>query len=195
VLEILEAIGLRRTTGRLVEPGPGESELRKILEAATRAPDHGRCRPWRFIIVPESGADGFGAVLESAYLQRCRRTGTPVDPSRRIRERERVRRTPTFLVVACCPRLDIPIPAHEQVAAVAAATENLLLAATAFGYGSKWATGPAATDPMVKRALELGADDSIVGFVHLGSVAEDSAKPRAREEDISTVVQYWRRAS
>src|SRR5580698_10687433 len=41
----------RASVKGLGEPGPGDAELRTIFEAAVRAPDHGKLRPWRFFVV------------------------------------------------------------------------------------------------------------------------------------------------
>jgi nitroreductase len=142
-------------------------------------------------VIPRARATAFGDVLAAAYARRCHETGVPVDPERRARERVRAARAPVYLVTACQPRLDMSIPAHEQLAAVAAATQNLLLAATALGFGSKWVTGAAATDLVVKRALGHAEHDSIVGFVQLGSIPDgDRARPR-RTDAVGTSVRYW----
>ena len=37
----------------LVKPGPNKVDLRKILKAAVRTPDHGKLEPWKFIILNE----------------------------------------------------------------------------------------------------------------------------------------------
>ena len=47
----------------------------------------------------------------------------------------------------------------------------MLLAAHAQGFGGKWLTGANAYDEHVKAALGLAADDRLVGFVHIGTVA------------------------
>ncbi len=35
----------------LTEPGPDKAQLAMALEAAMRAPDHGRMQPWRFKLI------------------------------------------------------------------------------------------------------------------------------------------------
>ena len=41
----------RSTVARMMdEPGPSDDEMKKIMEAGMRVPDHGRLTPWRFII-------------------------------------------------------------------------------------------------------------------------------------------------
>ncbi len=192
MLSAIDAITTRRSTPRLVEPGPSGAELRAMFRAAAAAPDHGKCRPWRFVVVPRESAEDFGAVLERAYVRRCELAGDDVDADRCERERTRLRRAPTFVVALCRPRADLNIPLHEQQAAVAAATQNFLIAATSMGYGSMWATGAAATDPLVREALQLGPDDSIVGFLYLGSLpASREIRTPRRDTDISGVVRTW----
>jgi nitroreductase len=192
MLSTIDAINARRSTPRLIEPGPSSVELRAMVRAAAAAPDHGKCRPWRFVVVPRESAEDFGAVLERAYVRRCELAGDNVDADRCERERTRLRRAPTFVVVVCEPRTDLKIPLHEQQAAVAAATQNFLLAATSMGYGSMWATGAAATDQHVKEALGLGPDDSIIGFLYIGSLpAGREMRTLRRDTDISGVVRTW----
>jgi nitroreductase len=47
----LELLLNRRSVGQLEEPAPQGSDLDLILDAGLRAPDHGRLRPWRFVLI------------------------------------------------------------------------------------------------------------------------------------------------
>src|SRR5262249_62013644 len=47
-MQAIEALLQRHSARALQEPGPDEAALALMLESATRAPDHGRLRPWRF---------------------------------------------------------------------------------------------------------------------------------------------------
>ena len=62
----------------------------------------------------------------------------------------------------------------EQVSAGAAATQNILLAATALGLGSMWRTGDPCYDPKVRAALGLSHTALMLGFVYLGTAASDA---------------------
>lgn len=75
------------------------------------------------------------------------------------------------MIVAVAARLNAQhkVPAVEQLLAVAACVQNMILAAHAMGYGTMWKTGAAAYDPGVKAALGLDAGDHIVAFVYLGT--------------------------
>jgi len=189
-VEALEAIFARRSVGRLVEPGPGEADLRTVLEAAAAAPDHGELRPWRFVVLSGTAKDAFGGVLADAYLARCAAGGVHPTDGQVAKERTKLGRAPVVVVLAAVHRPSDAIAWEEQLAAGAAAAENALVAATALGYGSMWRTGDPASDPVVKAALGLAPDDAIVGFLYLGTPAEGAAKA-PRRPDLAGLVEYW----
>lgn len=51
---------------------------------------------------------------------------------------------------------------------MAAAVENLLLAAHAEGLGAMWRTGSAVRDPDVKKFLGLSPDQELISFIYIG---------------------------
>jgi nitroreductase len=172
----MQAIFARRSLGRLMEPAPSDDELRRILEAAVAAPDHERLRPWRFTVLRGAAKDAFGRVLVDALLARQ----PDAEPVAVEKERTKLGRAPLIVVVAAVRQESAKVPWEEQLAAVAAATQNLLLAATELGYGSMWRTGDPAYDPRVKAALGLDEHDAVVGFVYLGTPSGGTEKPPNR---------------
>src|SRR5690606_36601194 len=50
----------------LAEPGPSEIELRQILTAASRVPDHGKLAPWRFVAIGKENREAFAEELVEA---------------------------------------------------------------------------------------------------------------------------------
>jgi len=50
-MELFDAIDSRVSAARLSEPGPSAAHLERLIQAAGRAPDHGRLQPWRFFVV------------------------------------------------------------------------------------------------------------------------------------------------
>jgi nitroreductase len=191
-VDVLDAIAARRSTGRLAEPAPTDAEVARLVEAAVAAPDHGTLRPWRFIVLRGDAKDAFGAVLADAYERRCLAAGTEVVPAKLEKERTKLGRAPLVVVVAAVPE-EGKIPEVEQVAAVAAATQNLLLAATALGYGSMWRTGDPCYDDQVKAALGVRPDDHLVGFVYLGT-ATNPARVTEVERTTEGVLSTWQPA-
>jgi nitroreductase len=100
-------------------------------------------------------------------------------------ERKKALRAPLILVAAANVREHPKIPQIEQVMAATAATQNLIVAAHALGYGALWRTGAPAYDPVLKRELGLAETDTVVGFIYLGTI-EAPGPQRAVETAAST---------
>jgi nitroreductase len=165
-MELFAAVQTRSSAARLAEPGPNPEHLDRLLEAAARAPDHGRLKPWRFIVLKDALREAFNAA--AAEAKRARLPGMTAEQL--TAEREKMARSPTIVVVGCAVNRDqTKVPEIEQVVAVAAAAENLFLAAHDLGYGVMWKTGAAAYDPAVKAVVGLRPDDHIVAIMHLGA--------------------------
>jgi nitroreductase len=165
-MDLFDAIASRSTAKSVTAPGPTAEQIAQLLDAAGRAPDHGRLKPWRFIAVNGAERESFANAVALA-----RRDQIPTYTDEQLElEREKVRRSPFIWVAACVVRKDVPkVPEIEQVIAVGAAVENLLLAAADLGIGAMWKTGPAAYSARVKAAVGLAADDHIVAILHLGT--------------------------
>lgn len=190
-MEAFEAIRARRSIGRLVEPAPSGDDLTAILEAAACAPDHDSLRPLKLVVLEGEGMDAFGDVLADAYLARCEGQGVDPDASKYEKERTKLHRAPMVIVVCAVRRESTKIPWTEQRDAAVAAAQNLLLAATALGYGSMWRTGDPAYDPIVRRALGLSDDDDVVGFLYLGTPTDAARKP-PNDPDLDGLVEWYR---
>ena len=120
-----------------------------MFESALRAPDHGRLRPWRFVVVPEEKRERFGEVMADC-LRRRSRTPRPTccsaSATRRCARRSSWWRRRQI-------QRGHKIPEVEQLVSAAAAAENIMLAARAQGFGAMWKTGAPAYDATVKQAL------------------------------------------
>lgn len=189
-MEVLDAISARRSVGLLGDPGPQGEDLQRILEAAVAAPDHGRLRPWRLVLLENQAKEAFGHVLADALITRCRAAGGVPSPDSIERERAKLNRAPLIVVVAALRRQSLRIRWEEQFASAAAAAQNILLAATALGYGSMWRTGDVAYDPTVKWALGLRHDDAVVGFLYIGTVLPTPASC-SPSRSLVGVVERW----
>jgi nitroreductase len=165
-MELLAAIDTRSSAARLGGPGPTPEHLARILDAAARAPDHGRLRPWQFIVVDGELRDRFAVAAATAKRARL----PSMSEESFALECEKMRNSPTIVVVGCTVRREqTKVPEIEQIISAAAAAENLFLAAHDLGYGVMWKTGAAAYDAAVKAAVGLRAEDHIVGIMHLGT--------------------------
>lgn len=177
---LMQAIDLllrRRSARALTDPAPDSGALELIFAAAARAPDHGRLRPWRFVVVRGAARERFGALL----ADQLRRTHPQTVAETAQRERLKAFRAPLIVVVAAHCEPTAKIPVIEQTLSAGAAAHAMMLAAFALGFNAMWKTGAAAYDATVKQALGLEAGDAIVGFLYLGTESGERA-PAARTE-------------
>jgi nitroreductase len=179
-MDALDLMLSRESALKLEPPGPSAGELDRIFASAVRAPDHGRLRPWHFVVIDEGQRAAFGGVIADALKRR----DPTVSDAELQRERDKAFRAPVIVVVAAKLRREHKIPVIEQIASASAAAQTIMLAAPALGYGAIWKTGAPAYDPTVKIALGLAEDDEIIGFLYIGTRVGGSSpfpRPDARE--------------
>ena len=145
-------------------PGPSAEELRTILTAAARVPDHGKLFPWRFIIFEGDARARFGEVLAECL----KATEPDVSEERLVMERGRFLRAPVVVGVISRVREGIPIPVWEQELSAGAVCQTMLIAATSLGYVANWLTEWPAYCPPVGERLGLQPGERIAGCVYIG---------------------------
>ena len=167
----------RSTVARMMgDPGPNDDELRQIMEAGMRVPDHGRLTPWRFIVIRSDARDTIGDVIVNSFK---RNNPDAIQEQIEI-EQERLTRAPIVIAVVSRVHREHKIPVWEQILSSGAACQTMLIAAQSMGYAAQWLTEWYAYDSDVKKAIGAEADDEIAGFVYLGNpVGEltDRARP------------------
>jgi nitroreductase len=182
-MDALELMLSRESAMKLEAPGPSEEELERIFASAVRAPDHGRLRPWHFVVIPEERRAAFGGLMADCLKRR----NPAVSDTELQRERDKAFRSPVIVAVAAKVQRGHKIPEIEQIASAAAAAQTIMLAAPALGYGAVWKTGAPAYDATVKRALGLSPEDDIIGFLYIGTrVGGPSPIPRPAAKDFVT---------
>lgn len=168
------------------EPAPSDSELNQILAAACRAPDHGRLRPWRFIVIRGDARAKLGEVFADALKKR-----DPNAPQATLdKELNRPLRSPLIVAVIATAQKDHPkIPEVEQIVSAGAAAHAMVLAAQAMGYGGMLLTGTNAYDETVKAALGVAPSETIISYAYFGTpTAPMPDAPRPKPADIT---QEW----
>jgi len=156
-------------------PGPDAHQLRTILTAASRAPDHGKLFPWRFILFEGDARARFGEVLAE-----CLKASEETTDERLAMERNRFLRAPVVVGVISKVREGIPIPAWEQELSAGAVCQTMLVAATALGFVASWLTEWCAFNPLVAERLGLQQGERVAGFVYIGKPAlplEERVRP------------------
>lgn len=175
--ELRSALAARASTPsrQLGAPGPDRSTLEAMLELALRVPDHGRLTPWRYLLIQAEARQQLSELLVRRFLER-----EPAAAEAAIaKERQRFLHAPLIVTVIARTTPGHKIPVQEQLLSAGAVCFQLLLAAQAHGYGAQWLTGWAAYDPVIAAELGLAEQESVVGFIHIGT-ARESAPERPR---------------
>ncbi len=184
-MDAYEALIGRVSPVELAEPAPDAETERRILAAALRAPDHGRIRPWRFIVVRGLAREQLG----EAFAQSLKRRNPDAPPAAFERERLKAFRAPLVVIVAAKVAEHPKVPAIEQVLSAGAAAFSVQIACRALGFAAVWKTGEAAYDPAVKRALGLEPADAIVAILYIGTAKAAPLPPEP--PDLAGFVQEW----
>ena len=182
-MDVLEAIHTRRSHKKVKADDVPRKTIETLLDAAVQAPNHYKVRPWRFVVLTGEARHRLGHVMSESLRERH-----PEYPREAF---DKAHATPLQAPVVIAVGVDKPSEAKvleiENIAAVAAATQNLLLAAQSQGLGAKWRTGEWALDAKVKQFLGFQPDQHILAFVYIGYpevIAEYPARPSFEDRTV-----------
>ena len=177
-MRALELLLSRQSVNLLQEPAPEGAELDLILDAGLRAPDHGRLRPWRFVLIRGEQRLAWADRIAEIILARDPANGQMMSE----RYRAWVWRTPLIIAVGAEVRAGHAIPEIEQVLSAGAAAMNMLNALSMLGYGGMWVTGLNSYDPKVNKVLGFEAPSRLVGFLGVGT-------PKPQPKDAPKIIR------
>jgi nitroreductase len=179
-MDVAQAIRTRRSIARLDGDVPRET-IRQLVELGCWAPNHHLTEPWRFTVLRGDDRERLGRFWGAIAADAQGLAGDAREESIR-RDVGKLLRAPVLIVVSTRTDPD-PVVAEEDLAATAAAVQNMLLGASALGLGAAWRTGRMVHDAAVKSYLGLDPSDRIVAVVHLGQPAMDAPPGQARNVD------------
>ncbi len=167
-MDIFEAIFKRRSIGK-VKPDPIEKEkIEKLLEAAIWAPNHYHTEPWKFFVLTGEGRRPLGRTLAEIAKESMEDPETKENQEKIKKAEEKPFRAPVIITVAVTPSDNPKAIDIEEIGAVSAAIQNMLLAAHALGLGAVWRTGKPAYHPKMKQLFGLRERDEVLGFIYIG---------------------------
>lgn len=161
-------IHARRTVlpKRLAAPAPDAAQLERILAAASAAPDHGELVPWRFVLVPEAAR----CALADAFAGALRERDGAASEEQLEQAREKAFRAPLLmLAVADLGDAHSEVPGSERLVSAGCAIQNMLLMATALGYGSALTSGKALGSRPLRALFGLHEREQALCFVNIGT--------------------------
>lgn len=161
--ETLALLAERRSSSavNLRAPGPDRDQIADLIRIASRAPDHGKLAPWRFVVLEGEG--------KAAYVRALEKIADEHDHSRKALEKMS---TPPVAIAVVSRAEDGKIPEWEQLMSAGAVCTLMLVAAEAMGFGANWITDWYAYDKHARKALGLDKHERVAGFIYLGAAAE-----------------------
>jgi nitroreductase len=179
-VETIEAIQTRQSISKVKPDSVPRDVIETLLSAAVQAPNHYKVRPWRFVVLTGTAREKLGEVMGQAFLEKF--PDLPADAQEKALEKERSKplRSPVLIAVGVDKPVESKVLEIENVCAVAAACQNLLLAAHELGLAAKWRTGDPAYDPKVKQFLGFESDQHLIAFLYIGYPefqAEEKKRP------------------
>jgi nitroreductase len=168
-VDVFEAINKRRSTRRYKSENVSEEQVKKLLEAAIMAPSAGNTQPWDFVVIRDEAQK---KALAKAALGQMFVASAPV------------------VIVVCA---DKPRTARVYgdrgtelycLQDTAAASQNILLSATAMGLAGCWVG--AFNDNAVSNVLGLPSYVRPVAILPIGVPGESPRMPpRAPLSDVT----------
>jgi nitroreductase len=165
-----------------------DSIINQVLENATWAPNHGNLQPWQFVVFTGGGLQKLASFQSELYKETA---------GERFKEvtYENLKANPLKAshVIALCMKRDPnkKFPEVEEMAAVAAAVQNMYLTITVYGLGGYWTTGGITYNEKAKPFFGLGEDDKLMGFFYIGEVA--IASPQGKRQPLEEKVIWVRK--
>ena len=184
-MDAIKNILNRRSSKKLVLPYPSEDEMRIVYKAALRAPDHAWLRPSRFIQVTGDGL----VKLSKIFQEFARDNINNLNDTILEKYKNAPFRAPMVIILISNIRIHPKVPEIEQMLSTAAATQNILLALNALGYGGIWRTGKFALNEIVAKYLGLDDNQKVLGYLYVGKTSGSLKK--IPQLDISKFVQKW----
>ncbi|PGT81381.1 nitroreductase [Bacillus sp. AFS040349] len=188
-MDVLSAIATRRSIGKVKEdPVPSEL-IHQILEAGTWAPSHFRTEPWRFFVLTGDARKALGKTLASLVEKTLEDPNSEESRKRLEREENKPLRAPVIIAVAVEPTTaNKRVMMKEEVAAVCAAVQNMLLTAHALGLGAIWRTGESCYSNEVKELFTLSSESEMVGLLYIGY--PDMKEMTGKRQAVSAVTTW-----
>ena len=163
-MELFEAIKTRYSAKTVKADAVPRDVIEKILDAGNHAPNHYKVRPWRFFVLTGNARNKLGDVMSASQHDRL-----PDLPQEGLdKTRALPLRAPVVIAVGVDKPVETKVIEMENIAAVSAACQNILLAAHALGLGAVWRTGGWVYDVKVKEFFGFAEDQQIAGFIYVG---------------------------
>jgi nitroreductase len=163
---------------------PSQDEIRMIVRAASRAPDHMRLRPFRFFVIPPEAREPLADVFEAAE----RELDPGIGGDKLGRAREKALRAPVLLAVISRVQEIDEVPEIEQRASARGGPRLRGPRGNLLGYGAMAVSGRKVATQAMRRAFRLAGNEVLLCFVGIGTPGKGKGTPPEPDPDL---LQTW----
>jgi nitroreductase len=160
--------------------------MRMIVRAASRAPDHMRLKPFRFLVIAPEARGTLADVFEAAE----RELDPGIGGDKLERAREKALHAPVLLAVISRVQENDEVPEIEQRASAGAALGYVVLAADLLGYGAMAVSGRKVATKAMRRAFRLADNEALLCFVGIGTPGKSKGSLPELDPEL---LQTWSR--
>ncbi|MDP4144996.1 MAG: nitroreductase [Bacillota bacterium] len=179
-MNVLDVIKTRRSIGKVKDQMVPKELIEKIIEAGTWAPNRYLTEPWRFFVISGEGRNKLAKVMEDIAIQSGIDLESEEGKKKLEKERNKPFRAPIIIAVAAEVTENGKALRLEELGAVYAAVQNMLLAAHSLGLASYWKTGKACYEHKMKKFFGLEEKDEVLAFIYLGYADMEKKPPHKR---------------
>ncbi|MDD0823920.1 nitroreductase family protein [Mannheimia sp. AT1] len=184
-MQSLDLLLHRRSSKKLGDKAPNPEQLEQILKAGLRAPDHGRLKPYHFVVIEKSGMPQLREYLTSAVEE----FGLSEEHLKKAEGLSN--RAPMIIgVVAKLDHNIAKVPAWEQMLTAGCATYAIQLAANSLGFDTVWITNKWINGSDLRSAFGCQEGDKIIALVMIGSPLEGEINQAKETENLDGFVSY-----
>ena len=163
-----------------------DEDIKKILKAGIRVPDHGALNPWKIKIIKD---EKLKITDEEVILPEFKKINPHASEDMIEIESKRLQRASVVLAVLSTPVEHPKISKWEMVLSSGAVCMNLLSCAQSLGYAAQWLTEWYSYNNKMLEYLGGRLDkDQISGFIYIGHKAEEPTE--RRRPDPQKVISY-----
>ncbi|WP_420580029.1 nitroreductase family protein [Reichenbachiella sp.] len=158
--------------------------ISEMLESANWAPTHKMTEPWRFTVFCDEGIEVFADFQADLYLKSAGKKSDK-DKVKKLKSKPLM----CSHIISIGMKRNKSIPKMEEIAAVAAAVQNMHLTATAHGVGCYWSTGGVTYNKEANAYFDLGEKDLLMGFLYIG-MPKKAKWPKGKRKSIDKKVKW-----
>lgn len=185
-MDVLSLLPYRRSSKKFGEIAPNAEQLKIMFQSALRVPDHGRLKPYRFVVIEKQAMGSLEELLKASANE------FEMGKEAQQKAENLCQRSPMMIGVVAKIAENIPkVPAWEQMISAGCATYALQLAANAQGFETCWISNRWIKGSALRHAFQCEDDDQIIALLMIGSPCDSTQISLASQpEEIENFVYY-----